>query len=65
MVERRTPNQEVLVSIPTMVTVEDINSVEYWLKPRKRRLRPDMTGQLLTGMLNLNTTNTGTSPKLS
>ena len=31
-----------------------INFLEYWLIPRKLWLRPDMTEELLTGMLNLN-----------
>ena len=60
MVERRTPNREVLGSNPTRVTVlcpwaRHIYSLEYWSMPRKRWLRLDMTAKLLTGALNLNT----------
>ena len=32
-----------------------IKNQEYWLKPRKRWLRHDMTEKLLTGMLGLST----------
>ena len=38
------------------VLEQDIhNSREYWLKPMKRWLRPDMTEKLLTGTFNLST----------
>ena len=68
VVERQTPNREVLGSIPTRVTVlctgaRHINSLKYWLILRKRCLRPDMTEKLLTGTLNLNTNKLFTESK--
>ena len=66
MVEHRTPNLQVLGSVPTGGTVfchgaKHINSPEYWLIPQEywliprnlRWLRPDKTEKMLSGTLNL------------
>ena len=54
MVEHRTPNREVLGSIPTSGTVLcHINCLQYWLNSGS--VRPDMTEKLLTGTLSLST----------
>ena len=55
VVERRTPNLEVLGLISTRVTMlcpraKHINSLEYWIKPRKRWLRPDTTDNVDWGV---------------
>ena len=61
VVERRTPNQEVLGSIPTespcCVLEQDTLTpcTAVLVKPRNSWLRPDMTETLLTGTLSLNT----------
>ena len=69
MLERRTPNREVLGSNPTSGTVlcpwaKHINSLQFWFfKHMKHWLRPDMTEKLLTGTLSLNKNNTN-KPKI-
>ena len=59
VVERRTPEREVGGPETYLRRVVSLSKILYSPKvlviPRKRRLRPDMTENLLTGTLNLNT----------
>ena len=60
MVGRRTPEQEVAgvrssIRSPCCIHEQDIfTSLKVLAIPRKRWLRPDMTGKMLTGALSLN-----------
>ena len=57
VVERRTPNREVMGSIPTGGTVLSKTHLLHTVlvKPKNHSLCPDMTEKLLTGTLSLNT----------